>query len=120
MPFDPSILLILEFGGSSVVVPRKHCSDYDEAIAVAQRNLRSLQSIAQEDIVLMARIPDYPDKREVEVSKEAWPLVCAVVQSVTINGPVAAAIDQPVLFQSRCMCLWIIMTTSGDYKGIDK
>ena len=32
----------------------------------------------------MARIPDYPDKREVEVSKEAWPLVCAVVQSVTV------------------------------------
>ena len=68
------------------VLTSNYTTAKQEAIAVAQRNLRSLQSIAQEDIVLMARIPDYPDKREVEVSKEAWPLVCAVVQSVTISA----------------------------------
>jgi hypothetical protein len=55
-----------------------------DTIAVAQRNFRSLRSIAQEDLALMALIPHYPDKKEVDVSKEAWPLVSPVVQSVTI------------------------------------
>ena len=76
--------------------------------------MRNLRSFAEEDLVLLALIPGYTDKKEVEVSKEAWPLVSAVVQSVTIaleSGaspmasrlsprhwqPSAADIDQPVL-----------------------
>ena len=46
-----------------------------------QRNLRGF---AQEDPVLLASIPDYPDRSELEVSKEAWPLISAVIRSVTI------------------------------------
>jgi hypothetical protein len=76
--------------------------------------VRTLRSFAEEDLVILALIPGYPDKREVEVSKEAWPLVSAVVQSVTIaleSGaspmasrlfprhwqPLATDIDEPVL-----------------------
>jgi hypothetical protein len=78
-------------------------------IAVVQRNLRSLEPVNKENIVLLALIPDYPDQEEVQVSKEVWPLVSAIVQSVTIafetsafpmasrlfptDNPVAAAID---------------------------
>ena len=40
-------------------------------IAVAQRNLRALRSVAQEDLVLMAVIPNHIEEKEVEVSKEA-------------------------------------------------
>jgi len=65
-------------------VPRDRCSDYDGVIAVAQRNLRSLRSVAQEDLVLMALIPDHLEAKEIEVSKEAWPLVKVAVDSVTI------------------------------------
>ena len=45
-----------------------------------------MEPFAQEDLVVLALIPDYHDtgRREVEVSKEAWPLVSAVVRSVTI------------------------------------
>lgn len=32
----------------------------------------------------MALIPDYPDQEEVEVSKEAWPLIRVTVRSVRI------------------------------------
>ena len=137
--FDPSVLLTLKFRGRSVVVPRNRCTDYDVGhsfwpfpscamycllitvhgrrqgiIAVAQRDVRNLRFFSEEDLVLLALIPGYPDKKEVEVSKEAWPLVSAVVQSVTIaleSGaspmasrlfprhwePSAADIDQPVL-----------------------
>jgi hypothetical protein len=72
-----------------------------------------LRSFSQEDLILLALIPDYPDKKEVEVSKEAWPLVSIAVESVTIalesgaspiasrlfptDNPVVTAIDQPVL-----------------------
>ena len=73
----------------------------------------------------MASIPDYPDKihkKEVEVSKEAWPLVNAVVRSVTIvlksgaspmasrlfptDNPVAAAIDQLVSLLRNRVVEW--------------
>jgi hypothetical protein len=43
--------------------------------------LYTQHSLAKEDLAL---IPDYPDEKEVEVSKAAWPLVSAVVRSVTI------------------------------------
>ena len=59
----------------------------------------------------MAKIPGHPEEKEIEVSKEAWPLVKAAVDSVTIalesgaspmasrllptDNPVAATIDQP-------------------------
>jgi hypothetical protein len=87
-------------------------------IAVAQRSLRPLRAFDQGDLVLLALIPDYPasDQEEVEMSKEAWPLVSAVVQSVTIapesgaspmvsrlfptDNPVATAIDLPILLLS--------------------
>jgi hypothetical protein len=61
----------------------------------------------------MAVIPGHPEEKEIEVSKEAWPLVKVAVESVTIaleSGAslmasrlyptdkfVVAAIDQPVL-----------------------
>jgi hypothetical protein len=138
MSFDPSAFLTLKFRGRSVVVRRDHCSDYSMmwvipseyfpiafnfcdvmssdctgakqgVIAVVQRNLRSLEPVNKENIVLLALIPDYPDQEEVQVSKEVWPLVSAIVQSVTIafetsafpmasrlfptDNPVAAAID---------------------------
>ncbi|KAI0270848.1 hypothetical protein BGY98DRAFT_1009253 [Russula aff. rugulosa BPL654] len=106
LTFDPS--------RRSVVVPRNRCSDYDGIITVAQHNVRNLRFFSEEDSVLLALIPGYPDKKEVEVSKEAWPVVSAAVQSVTIaleSGaspmasrpfprhwqPLAADIDQPVL-----------------------
>jgi len=54
-----------------------------DTIALARR-MRFLQPIDQADLALLAFIPDYPDRKEVEVSKEAWPLVHAVAQSVTI------------------------------------
>jgi hypothetical protein len=87
-------------------------------IAVAQRSLRPLRAFAQEDLVLLASIPDYPASgwEEVEMSKEAWLLVSAVVRSVTIapesgaspmvsrlfptENPVATAIDLPILLLS--------------------
>jgi hypothetical protein len=151
MPFDPAVLLTLKFRGRSVVVPRDRCTDYDVGysfwafpnfrdvlssdctaakqgiIAVAQRSLRSLRPFAQEDLVLMAVIPDHPNEKEVEVSKEAWPLVKVAVESVTIalesgaspmasrlfptENPVAAAIDQPVLFTFS-----IELRSSGDWE----
>jgi hypothetical protein len=47
-----------------------------------------LRHLAQEDIVVMALIEDIDEDKEVEVSKEAWPLVIgdvnAGVYSVTI------------------------------------
>jgi len=50
--------------------------------------MKFMQPFAQEDLVLLASIPDHPDpkasREEVEVSKEAWLLVCAVIRSVTI------------------------------------
>ena len=80
-------------------------------MADAQRSLRILRSFAQEDLVIMAKIPDHPEEKEIEVSKEAWPLVKAAVDSVTnalesgaspmasrllpTDNPVAATIDQP-------------------------
>ena len=85
-------------------------------IAVAQRSLRFLRSFAQEDLVIMAKIPDHPEEKEIEVSKDAWPLVKVAVESVTIalesgaspmasrlfstDNPVAAAIDQPNFYFS--------------------
>jgi hypothetical protein len=65
----------------------------------------------------MAVIPDHPNEKEVEVSKEAWPLVNVAIESVTIalesgaspmasrlyptDKPVVAAIEQPVLSLSN-------------------
>jgi hypothetical protein len=77
-------------------VPRDRCSDYDVShsfwafpakqaiIAVAQRSLLFLRPFVQEDLVVMALIQDIDEKKDVEVSKEAWPLVSAGVDSVTI------------------------------------
>jgi len=84
-------------------------------IAVAQRNIPSLRSFAQEDLVILALIPDYFDRKEVEMSKDAWPLVREVIRSLTIavesgasesqmasrpfptEKRVVAAVAQPVL-----------------------
>jgi hypothetical protein len=65
----------------------------------------------------MASIQDIDEKKEVEVSKEAWLLISTGVVSVTValeagaspiasrlfstDNLVAAAIDQPVLFLSN-------------------
>ncbi|KAI0272884.1 hypothetical protein BGY98DRAFT_1000682, partial [Russula aff. rugulosa BPL654] len=98
--FDPSVLLTLKFRGRSVVVPRNRCSDYDSVITVAQRNVRNLRSFAEEDLVLLALIPGYTDKKEVEVSKEAWPLVSAVVQSVTIASNQRRILTNPFCYFS--------------------
>lgn len=65
-------------GGSDRIAAKQ------DVIATAQRNIRSLQSLAKEDLVLRAVIPNYPDRQEIEVSKESWPLINAVVQFVTI------------------------------------
>lgn len=51
---------------------------------VAQRNFRALHGVSPEDIVLLSAIPDYPDPGEVELSKDIWSTVSAVVHSVTI------------------------------------
>ena len=53
-------------------------------LAVAQSNFRDLQGVPIENIVLLSVIPDYPNQDQVEVSKEIWPTVCAIVHSVTI------------------------------------
>jgi len=37
-----------------------------------------------EDIILLAVIPGYPDEGQVELPKEIWSTVSAVVHSVTI------------------------------------
>lgn len=92
-----------------------------QGIIAVVRSMKFMQPFAQEDIVLLAPIPDYPGpiarlgraEVEVEVSKEAWLLVCEVIRSVTIalesgvspkasrlvptDDPVAGAIDQPLL-----------------------
>jgi hypothetical protein len=134
MPFDPSSLLTLKHDRKSVVVPRNHCSSYDVShsflafpvafnfrdvlsfdctvakqgtIAIAQRNFPSLRPFAPNDLVFEAFIPDYHDKskkKEVEVSKEAWPLVSAAVQSVTAIESGASQFG-PRLFLMEPTCL---------------
>ena len=54
-------------------------------LAVAQRNFRAPHGVSPEDIVLLSAIPDYPDPGEVELSKDIWPTVSALVHSVTID-----------------------------------
>ena len=53
-------------------------------LAVAQSNFRDLQGVPIENIVLLSVIPDYPNQDQVELSKEIWPTVSAIVHSVTI------------------------------------
>jgi hypothetical protein len=53
-------------------------------IAVAQCSLRFLRHLPQEDLVVMTLIADIDEKREVEVSKEAWPLLFSEMNFVTI------------------------------------
>jgi hypothetical protein len=110
MSFNPSSLITLKSSDNSIVVPRNLCRSYDVGysyisrlisffrdvlssystaakqgtIAVAQRNLKSLQSIPQGDLTLMVMIPNHPDRNEIEVSKEAWPFVSEHVQYVVI------------------------------------
>ena len=124
MPFDPLTLLTLKFRGRSVAVPRVRCADYDvrhsvpsafdfrnvlssdctvakQGIIAVARSMKFMEPFAQEDLVVLAPIPDYPDQKEVEVSKEAWPLVCAVVQSVTIALESGASPMASRLFPNR-------------------
>jgi hypothetical protein len=54
-------------------------------LAVAQRNFRAPHGVSPEDIVLLSAIPDYPDPGEVELSKDIWPAISALVHSVTID-----------------------------------
>ena len=63
--------------------------------------MKFMEPFAQEDLVVLAPIPDYPDRKEVEVSKEAWPLICAVVQSVTIALESGASPMASRLFPNR-------------------
>jgi hypothetical protein len=128
VPFDPSKLLPLKFRGRTVVVARDRCSDYDVGhsfwkvpscfqliiemscpliakqgvIAAAQRSLRFLRPLAQEDLVVMAVIRDFDDKA-VEVSKEAWPHVTGseFVESVTIFLESGASPMASCLFHDR-------------------
>lgn len=53
-------------------------------LAVAQSKFRDLRDVPIEKIVLLSVIPDYPDQGQVELSKEIWPTVSAIVHSVTI------------------------------------
>ena len=79
-------------------------------VAVARRNLRSLQHFPHDDLLLLATIPSYPDTSQVELSKEVWQSVNAVVGLESVrpqwpvasglfptNHPAAAATDQLVL-----------------------
>ena len=102
MSFNPLSLLILKFRGRSVAVFRDHCTRYEVSppninfrqsliaslaqsiLAVAQSNFRDLQGVPIENIVLLSTIPDYPDRGQVELSKETWPTVSAIVHSVMI------------------------------------
>jgi len=54
-------------------------------LAVAQSNFRDLQGIPIENVILLSVIPNYPDQGQVELSKEIWPTVSAIVHSVTIS-----------------------------------
>ena len=51
----------------------------------------------------MALIPNYPDEKEVEVSKEAWPLVKVAVESVTIALESGTS-QWPLAFSQQTTC----------------
>jgi hypothetical protein len=108
MPFNALYLLFLKFRGRRVAVFRDRCLHYEVSpshpyvhpivflatgliallaqgiLEVAQRNFQSLQDVSVENLVLLAVIPGYPDQAQVELSKEIWPAVSAVVHTVTI------------------------------------
>jgi hypothetical protein len=100
--FDPLSLLFLEFRGRSVTVFRTHCFDYhvlasltgtpgsprrltpvNNVVAVSRRSLGSLRFFPHDDLVLLKSISGYPDVNKVELSKEVWPSVNAVIHTVT-------------------------------------
>jgi hypothetical protein len=96
------------------------------AVAVARRNLRSLQHFPHDDLVLLATIPSYPDTSQVELSKDVWQSVNAVVHTVTIGlesvrlqWPVASS--RPTTPQRRLLtssfCCFLLLSevqTSAD------
>ncbi|KAI0292433.1 hypothetical protein BC826DRAFT_1105524 [Russula brevipes] len=84
LAFNPLSLLNLKCRGRTIAVLRDECQHYDSVLAVARRKFRSLHGVPVEDIVLLATIPGYPETDQVELSKEIWPTVSAVVHSVTI------------------------------------
>lgn len=121
MSFNTLSLLFLKFRGRSVAVFRDHCVHYEVShpcipcvvfctasliaplaqgvLAVAQRHFRSLQDVRVEDVVLLAVIPGHPDQAQVELSKEIWLTVSAVLHTVTI-ALVSGAF--PMTFCRRC------------------
>ena len=121
MAFNMLSLLFLKFRGRSVAVFRDHCTHYEVShpcihsvvfraasliaplaqgvLAVAQRHFRSLQDVRVEDVVLLAVIPGYPDQAQVELSKEIWSTVSAVVHTVMIALESGAF---PMTFCRRC------------------
>ena len=121
MAFDPLSLLFLKFRGRTVAVLRDRCVQYEVSppsifslflraasliappaqgiLAVAQHNFRPLQDVRVDDVVLLAVIPGYPDQAQVELSKEIWSTVSAVVHTVTIALESGAF---PMAFCQRC------------------
>jgi len=79
-------------------VLRDHCTRYESILAVAQSNFRDLQGVPIENIVLLSVVPDYPDQGQVELSKEIWPTVSAIVHSVTI------ALESEMSTSNECRC----------------
>src|SRR5713226_999018 len=53
-------------------------------ITGASVRLRPRELSQEVDIVLLASTPGYPDTSEVQLTREVWPTVRAVVHSVTI------------------------------------
>jgi len=123
MAFNALSLLFLKFRGRRVAVFRDRCLHYEVShpyvhsvvfraagliallaqgiLEVAQRNFQSLQNVRLDDVVLLAVIPGYPDQAQVEMSKEIWSTVSAVVHTVTIALESGAF---PMAFCRRCGC----------------
>ena len=55
-----------------------------DLIWVAQMTFRDLQKVPDENLVILAPIPSYPDQRSAEISMEIWPMINTAVHSLTI------------------------------------
>ncbi|KAH9990306.1 hypothetical protein BJV77DRAFT_1160147 [Russula vinacea] len=102
MDFNPLSLLILKFRGSSVAVFRTNVSIMI-IVAVARRNLRSLKPFVDDDLVLLASIPGYPDKSEVELPTKSGQMQPDSAESDCGSSTVASlrsnkrpAIERPI------------------------
>ena len=64
---------------------RAHCHRHRDLLPITKHSFRSLQDVPASNIVLLAPIPEYPDPNLVEISPEAWQVICGDVHTVTIS-----------------------------------